>query len=201
VIHEGGIESHTPAARRLAALLALALLAALVVGLGIAGPGAAPALAGTTCANADAGIGDAKAKQLARAVKCLINEDRFERNKRRVRANGMLRTAAAKHNRAMLQGNCWSHKCPGEPALGKRIRQTGYLDGAREWRFGELFGCHTTPQEMVDRWLSKQFGRKQIRRPSYRDIGVAAKKQQVEASNCDDGDEVTYTIVLAYRVP
>ena len=183
----------------MAVLAALALLGALA--LGVTGPGTAPALAGTACANADAGIDDAKARQLARAVKCLINADRVDRNKRRVRANGMLRKAAAKHNRTMFQEDCWSHKCPGELALGKRIRRTGYLDGAREWRFGELFGCHTTPREMVDRWLGKQFGRKQIRRPSYRDIGVAAMRKQVGASSCDDGDEVTYTVVLAYRTP
>jgi uncharacterized protein YkwD len=182
--------------RRVAAWLAAAALA--VAALVAAGPAAGQALAGT-CANADAGIDEATAKQLAKAARCLINEDRAGRDLRRLDSNGKLDEAAGKHNRTMLKQNCWSHDCPGEPDLERRIRNTGYLGGARKWRFAEVFGCDVTAEAMLDEWLASKPTRKRIRDRGYRDIGIAAARAQVVRSNCDGGNEVTYTVVMAKR--
>ena len=171
-------------------IAALALLAA--------GPGAGTALAGA-CAHADDAIDEATAKQLARAVRCLIGEDRRERDLRRLDPNGKLDQAAGKHNRTMLKENCWSHDCPGEPGLERRIKNTGYLDNADKWRFGEVFGCEVTPMAMLDEWTANKPTRRVLRDKGYRDIGIAAARDQVGQSECDGGNEVTYTVVVAKR--
>lgn len=179
---------------------AAGLVAALLLVLAISGPGAEQASAGP-CPNADAGIDEASAKQLATAVRCLINRDRAERDLHQLANDGKLRRAAAKHNAAMLKENCWAHDCPGEPNLGRRIRNTGYLDGARRWSYGENFGCANTPSSMLSTWLQTPFSRSNIRKPEYRDIGVAAARDQVPASECDEGTEITFTAVFARRIP
>ena len=184
-----------------AGVLGASVAALAVLALVLAGPGAERAMAGTECKHADSAISEAKAKQLARALRCLINEDRAARDKGRLRANSDLDRAAALHNNAMIREDCWAHKCPGEPGIQKRIRNSGYLDGASSWRFAELFGCDVTPQAMLDTWLGKDGKRKRLRRSYYRDIGVAAKKDQVPESNCEGSNEVTYTLILAKRSP
>ena len=184
-------------ARATAAWLAAAALAAFAL-LG-AGPGAGQALAGTSCNHADSGIDEATAKQLAKAVRCLINEDRADRDLHRLDSDSRLQEVAGKHNRTMLRVNCWEPTCPGEPPLSKRIKRSGYTDGARNWRYAQVFGCHATPAQMVDTWLSIQFPRAQLRDPGFRDFGVVAARDQVGASDCDDGNEATYTVVLGRR--
>ncbi len=172
-----------------------AAVAALALGYGV------PAAAASTCAHADSGIDDASAGQLANAVRCLINDDRAARDRRRLSDDGKLRRAARRHNKAMLGKNCWSNQCPGEPRLERRIRDSGYLKGARRWSYGEVFGCADTPRAMLSTWLGKNFARGNIRERAFRDVGVAAVRDQVRRSICDEGTEVTFTVVFARRAP
>jgi uncharacterized protein YkwD len=157
------------------------------------------ASAGGKCAHADATIDEASGKQLRKAIICLVNNDRADRDRHVLDPNSKLLEAANKHNKAMKRENCWKHECPGEPSLGKRIRNTGYLDGARRWRYAESFGCSATPNGMMNAWLGDDFTRENLRNRAFRDIGVGVLKDQIGASSCDDGDEVTYTAVLARR--
>jgi uncharacterized protein YkwD len=189
--------SETSIARRWATSLAAALLAALALVAG--GPGAGQALAGSACNHADSGIDEATAKQLAKAVRCLINEDRADRDLKTLDSDSRLQEVAGKHNRTMLRKNCWKPQCPDEPGLAKRIKRSGYTDGATQWRYAQIFGCHTTPALMVDIWLDQQFPRAQLRDGAYRDIGVVAARDQVGQSECDDGNEATYTVVFGLR--
>jgi uncharacterized protein YkwD len=175
--------------------MAGAIAALLLVVLALF-PGRAAAGA---CANAGAGINDASADELAKAVQCLVNADRSQRDIRRLDPNAKLRQAAARHNKAMFDENCWSHDCPGEPSLERRIRNTGYLDGAKRWSFAEVFGCANTPQGMLSAWLERRFQRKSLRDRSYRDIGVAAVRDQVPRSQCNGDTQITFTVVLARR--
>lgn len=155
--------------------------------------------AAAPCPHADAGIDEATAKQHATAIGCLINRDRARHDRGHLANNSKLKTAAGRHNRTMLKKNCWDHDCPGEPGLGRRIRNTGYLDGARSWSYGETFGCATSPKAMLNVWLQNGFARGNIRNPSFKDVGIAAARDQVGASNCDDGNEITFTVVFARR--
>lgn len=183
-------------ARHAAAVGAAALLAALTLLL----VGAPQRAAAADCENADATINAATEKQLRKSLFCLINEKRHQRERRRLDQSDKLQEAARRHNQTMLQEDCWKHKCEGEPPLGKRIRKTGYLDGAREWHFAENFGCAATPRGMLDTWLASDFQRRNLLNPGYEDMGVSAVKEQVSnpPSNCDP-TRVTYTVVLASR--
>jgi uncharacterized protein YkwD len=179
--------------RRVLALAALAAVA--IVALLSGGPGASSAMA--KCANADATIDEATTGELKQAVLCLINDKRHDRNKPRLDKNGRLQKAALHHNHTMLEDNCWKHKCKGEPRLEKRIRRTGYLDGASSWAFAQNFGCALVPQGMLKTWMKSAFTRNNILGP-YEDIGVAAAKETVPSSPCG-ADRVTYTVVFASR--
>ena len=180
--------------RRALALAALAAVA-IVAFLGV-GPGASPAMA-AKCAHADATINEATAAQLRKAVVCLINDKRHDRNKPKLDQNAKLQTAADRHNRTMLRENCWKHKCKGEPRLEKRIRRTGYFDGATRWSFAQNFGCALTPQGMLNVWMDSAFTRNNIL-GRYKDIGAAAAKETVPSSPCV-ANRATYTVVFASR--
>jgi uncharacterized protein YkwD len=181
--------------RRALALLVVAAVAG--VALMSAGLGAAPASA-APCANADATIDEASAGELKQALVCLINDKRHDRGKRKLDNNSKLQKAARRHNDTMLRKNCWSHHCKGEPGLEKRIRKTGYLDGATRWAYAENFGCALTPQGMLNAWMNSSFHRKNLLDRRYKDIGGAASKDLVPSSPCK-GDRVTYTVVFAGR--
>ena len=178
---------------------ALAPIAATVA-MASACLGAAPAAQAAPCANAEATIDQATGKQLRKAVSCVIDKKRVARDRERLDDNGKLEKAAKRHNRTMLDQDCWAHKCSGEPGLGKRVRRTGYLDGARKWRFAQNFGCALTPRGMVDAWREGDFTRRNMLNPGYEDVGVASAKELVSSppSGCE-GDRVTYTVVFAWR--
>ena len=179
--------------RRVLTLATLAALAAAALISG--GPGASSAMA--KCANADATVDEATASELKQAVLCLVNDKRHDRGKPRLDKNARLQKAALRHNRTMLQDNCWKHKCEGEPRLEKRIRRTGYFDGASSWAFAQNFGCALAPQGMLKTWMKSAFTRNNILGP-YEDIGVAAAKETVPSSPCG-ANRVTYTVVFASR--
>ena len=176
------------------------LLAAGVLLAALAGWGPGVSVAGAApCAHANSGIDDATADQLSGAVRCLINKDRKSRDLRKLDSNGKLRSVASKHSRAMFEENCWAHQCQGEPKLERRIRNSGYLDGAKRWSFGEIIGCGDTPKAMLSTWLQNNFARGTVRDRRFRDFGSAAARDQVPSSGCDAGTEITFTVVFARR--
>lgn len=176
-----------------------ALLAATLAALTLLVSGAAAERASAaSCANAEATIGQASVKELRKALACLINDKRSKRDRRKLDTNGKLAEAAKRHNQTMLDQNCWAHKCNGEDGLEKRIRKTGYLNGAHRWRFAENFGCALTPKGMLNAWVDNDFQRRNLLNPAYEDLGVAAAKELVPNSGCV-GDRVTFTVVPAAR--
>lgn len=183
--------------RRALALLGVAGLAALAL---LAADGRIESASAATCANADATIDEASEKELRKALVCLINDKRHKRDRRKLDQSDKLQEAAKRHNNTMLRDDCWEHKCPGEPGLEKRVRKTGYLNGAREWHYAENFGCAETPKGMLDAWTDRDFDRRNMLNPVYDDIGAAAAKDTVPSTDCDEGDpRVTYTVIFASR--
>lgn len=160
-------------------------------------PGAARA---ASCAHADATNAEATLNQLEQAVVCLINQKRHSLDRPRVDRNGKLNHAAARHTRTMLDEDCFRHRCPGEPELGRRIRATGYLDGATKWRYAESFGCKLTPRGMVNAWLERRFHRRNLLKTRYRDIGVGAGRGAPSACSTNPA-LTTFTAVFAWRKP
>jgi uncharacterized protein YkwD len=161
----------------------------------------APASA-TDCAHATDTWATASIDQLERSIGCLVNEKRHDRGKHRLDRNGKLDEAAAKHTRQMIKKDCLSHRCPGEPGLGGRIRDTGYLKGANRWRYAENTGCAATPKAMFNAWFDSSFYRENMLKSTYRDVGIGAAKGVPDVAACDhDQTRTTYTMVFAWREP
>jgi uncharacterized protein YkwD len=168
-----------------------------------AGAGDARAKRGAGCANADAGADTLTNNQIERAILCLVNQERKSRNRDKLRRDGDLDSAAGKHSARMAKDNCFEHKCPGEPGLGKRIKRSGYLDGAERWRYAESLGCSKTAQKMLDAWLADDFNRTNLLSRRYADVGagvVHGSPTLSEPVNCPDTNETgTYTLVFGWR--
>jgi uncharacterized protein YkwD len=181
------------------ALALLGLLVALAASLAVlAGPGASPARAATDCPNANAAPSEATLRELRHSITCLINEKRKRHGLHRVDPNRKLKAGAQAHTDVMLAQDCFLHTCTDEPALGRRIRNTGYNDGARSFQFAEDLGYEHTPKEMIRLWMDSAFDSHNILHGRFRDIGVGVGfGAPVEGVN--DADFVTYTLELAWR--
>jgi uncharacterized protein YkwD len=180
------------------AFLALAGASVLAL-LALAGAAAGSAAAGG-CAHARDTHADASLRQLAKATVCLVNHERAQRDKGRLDENRKLRTAASRHTDKMLAKNCFRHRCPGEPGLEERIRRTGYLNGAKRWRFAENMGCALNPKKMVDLFMTSKFNRRNLLNHVYRDVGAATGKGA--PGGCSHNDDLTtFTVVFAWRTP
>jgi uncharacterized protein YkwD len=160
-------------------------------------PGAPSASAGAGCANAGAEPGEATLRQLKRAVICLVNNKRSSRGKPRLDRNGKLSEAATNHTEKMLAQDCFEHKCAGEPGFGRRVRRSGYPDGADRWKARENLGYAPTPRKMVRAFMNKDASRLNILNENFRDVGIGAG-QGVPVEGKPE-DKVTYTLVLAWR--
>jgi uncharacterized protein YkwD len=157
------------------------------------------------CPNAAAGAETLTNAQIGRAIFCLVNRARRQRDKRQLYKNGDLGKIARKHSARMEEQNCFAHKCPGEPSLGKRVKRSGYPDGARKWRFAENLGCSKTAQGMIDAWLAEEFNKANLLNRKFRDVGVGvvhgSPNPVAPPDGCpeDDSHTATYTLVFAFR--
>ena len=173
---------------------ALALSAALAA-LSLALLGMAPApragALGTDCGpHVDDTTSEATRRQLRRAIGCLINAERTERDRRRVRPNDDLKRIARRHTRAMLAEDCFRHQCPGERPLRTRIERSGYLEDGDRYGYGENLGCAVTPAEMMSVWMdpdsSSPFHKRNILDRRFRHVGIGVGKGVPRGSGCDD---------------
>src|SRR5690242_21214375 len=112
----------SPVGRRAGAVIALAPLTLLIsMALG-ASSGTTSAFA---CAHATDRPHQTSLAKLGKAMQCLVNNKRGKHRLRPLRTNDRLATAARRHTKVMLKEDCFEHRCPGEPPLGKRVKQTG----------------------------------------------------------------------------
>ena len=183
-----------PAGKRIGASLALLTLGA---SLALAtGPGTTAALA--SCPHANSHPHQTSLANLRQAMGCLVNNKRDDHGLSRLKDNGRLARAARRHTKAMLRDDCFKHRCPGEPALGKRIKRSGYLQGAKHYYFAEDIGFDRTPKRMIQRLMNDRYNRRNILNPDFRDIGVGAGWGAPKKSR-DDSKYATYTILFAWR--
>jgi hypothetical protein len=170
-------------------LRAGAALGAGFAALALAGSmGPAATAAGGGCANANESVENLSKGDAARAIICLFNNERTTALDR----NGDLTDAAQFHSDVMRQKECFKHKCNGEPGLFRRVKATGYLNGASDPRVGELiaFGNDKPPADFVDKWLDSSEHRALIKDASFRDAGVGINTQ---------GGNALITAVLGHR--
>ena len=157
-------------ARKLTALLALAVCSALL--------GGTPASAGaaTRCAHADRLPTRATLAQARVATLCLLNRERGRRGLRALRSESRLRSAASGHSRDMAEHDYFAHDTPSGLSVVDRVRRTGYLRHTHAWSVGENIawggGHYATPREIVDMWMHSEGHRANILNPGYREIGI-----------------------------
>jgi uncharacterized protein YkwD len=190
-------ELAAPAGRRVAAVAALALLTlAISLALG-ALPGTTAAFA---CAHATDRPHQTPLAKLGKAMQCLVNNKRHKHQLRPLKNNDRLDTAARRHTKVMLKKDCFKHRCPGEPPLGKRIRQTGYTKGAKRYFYAESLGYHKSPKRAIRKLMQTSFNRKNILGRDWQDIGVGAG-WGAPVKGANDKKLETFTIVFAWRKP
>jgi uncharacterized protein YkwD len=182
---------------RLLPLLAVAAaIALLAAGAGRAGAGEA-VRAGAGCPHAGEPAGQVSIGGLRKAILCLINEERRRHGVKPVGRSRALQEVASRHTKVMIRTGCLAHRCAGEPPLATRIRRSGYLAGAREWRFAENTGCARSAKAMVANWMATTFHRVNILRPSFRDVGVGPSHRHVK-KRCPRGYD-TFSAILGFR--
>ncbi len=147
-------------------------IAGLVLALALAFAAAAPGTAEARC-KASGQPTDEISKQAARkAVRCLVNKERKARD---LKLRGDLSRAAQRHTNYMRKHNCFAHVCLGEADLLKRIKRTGYLDGARSYTYGEVIvkmPQQATPRDAMRLWMNSPGHRILLLSSAYRHIGV-----------------------------
>jgi uncharacterized protein YkwD len=177
-----------------ASVCGLLVLVAVMAGSSSA---AAPA-GGSACPRATAKPGTATASQLRHATLCLINKVRAVQGLPALDLNTDLTRMAKHHTKTMLAEDCLKHKCQGEPALKRRLKKSGYLEGATQWSYAEDLGYESTPKQMVSRWLNTTLDQRNLLNHGYQDVGIGPVLGAADPG-VSDSDFVTYTIDLGSR--
>jgi uncharacterized protein YkwD len=149
----------------------------LIAGLAAALLAASPAQA-APCANADTVPGLANAKQVRQATLCLLNVKRRSHGRPSLRPNAGLALAGRRHARDMVRRRYFAHDSKAGRSFDVRIRNTGYLRGARSGavmgeNLGWASGPLATPRAMVRAWMRSPGHRANILRPAFREVGIA----------------------------
>jgi uncharacterized protein YkwD len=181
---------------------AVGLAACGLLALAALEPARSDAIAGEqTCRNAHKTSAEATLRQLRKAVGCLINVERAERDRRKLRRSDALSKVAKRHTKVMLSKDCFEHVCEGERPLRKRIEASGYVKPGGEYGYGEILGCSQTPAGMVKAWMTSpnRYHRKNILDRKFRHFGIGALKGAPEPSGCKARPPVTYTVIFGWR--
>ncbi|RYZ32094.1 MAG: CAP domain-containing protein, partial [Propionibacteriaceae bacterium] len=108
--------------------------------------------------------------QFETRVISLVNARRTNIGCAALRTNSSLVSAARVHTRRMVRAGSMSHQLPGEPGLGRRIVNAGYLNwsaAAENIAWGA-----STPQRIFNLWMGSSGHRTNIQNCRYRDGGV-----------------------------
>ena len=174
-------------------------LAALTLSVAAA-PAPAAAQAPSACQSGAAMPSPENLDQVRDSVLCLLNRERTRRGLSRLRGNDRLERAATSHSRDMVRRDFFDHVSPGGTSPAARVRQTGYLSGARGWMVGENIAWGTfeyaAAAHVVDVWMHSPGHRANILRDQYRDIGIGIA---LGAPGHDD-EGATYTTEFGTRL-
>ena len=129
-----------------------------------------------SCANAGIAPTQANVEAVARATRCLINEQRRGHHLRRLRRSASLELAARRHAGDMVSRGYFSHVTPAGRSARDRVRQAGYAPRGVSLVVGEDLSWATlanaTPRRTVARWMRSRRHRANILGRSYRHLGV-----------------------------
>jgi uncharacterized protein YkwD len=195
------IEQEKPTWRRLLAAAALgAAGAALLASFAIAERSehsASAARGASPCSSAAEPAAEASPSELRKSIRCLVNEERAVRGLDKVARVKSLKVASQRHARVMVKTDCLAHRCPGEDDLETRLREAGYFNGARMWRYAENTGCGASAEAMIDNWMDSRYHRVNILARKFSEVGVGVVKKPVD-DRCERG-YATFAAVFGDR--
>ena len=88
--------------------------------------------------------------------------------------SGFLKTAAARHARDMAMNNNYNHTGTDGSDVGRRIRDTGYLDGANGWSAAEnIDASRQSARAAFESWKGSPGHCSAMMNPRFEDIGIA----------------------------
>jgi uncharacterized protein YkwD len=152
-------------------------------------PAAAPAAGCAYARSKPALVGPEKA---AKAVVCLVNQERAARGLPDLRANAKLTRSAAGHSRRMAGEDFFLHG-----RLADRLRAAGWARG--HWKASETIGWgmerNSRPQKVVAVWMADPRDRA-VLLSRRTEIGVGVARGLPFASRCHGA---TYTLVVGRR--
>jgi uncharacterized protein YkwD len=153
--------------------------------------------AGDACANATLMPSGSNLATVAEATLCLLNGERADRGLATLRPNDRLQRAALGHGNDMVERRYFAHQGRNGSQPADRIRATGYLSSAGQWRIGENLAWGTgelaTPKAIMAAWMASTGHRANILQPAYREIGFG-----VLAGNPASGDNGGATFVTEF---
>jgi uncharacterized protein YkwD len=170
------------------------VLTGLLVAATLAAAAPAPAAA-ARCAAAGKHPTSASISTVNKATLCLLNAERKKHGLAALKENGDLDSASVKHSRDMVRRHYFEH---GDFAA--RIKQSGYLSGARSWAIGENIawggGSYSTPRSIVSMWMHSPGHRANILSSKFKEIGIGIARGAPQAGQ---SDAATYTTDFGYR--
>ena len=141
-------------------------------------PGAAASRAAAAghCENAGLFGKRLKPRAAAKAIRCLIDEERRKRGLNSLDSQKTLKRAAKKHTKQMLSADCFLHTCPNEAELVGRVTSAGYLPCECSWSVGENIAWgqrkYGSPAAIIAAWMASPPHREMILMGSMRDVDV-----------------------------
>jgi uncharacterized protein YkwD len=113
-----------------------------------------------------------------RAVVCLVNTERIERNRRPLDIDSRLVLAGTRHATDMVARDYFSHFTPAGADIVDRLRRVGYLPDRGWWMAGEVLAWgvfwRATPRATVDAWFDSPPHKEALLEPGFREIGAGA---------------------------
>src|SRR4051812_25431707 len=113
-----------------------------------------PVASALACANEQAHPGAVSAGVYARAVECLVNEQRAGAGLRALAHDGRLARAARRYSSEMVRERFFDHVSPDGSTLGQRARAAGYSGGTLGETLGWGTGELATPRAIVAAWIA-----------------------------------------------
>jgi uncharacterized protein YkwD len=172
---------------------------------------AAPARPATSIparSSADCPGSDAQPSQITLALEreallCLINRERMQRALRSLRPNARLGHAARSQSLDMVRHSYFDHRRRGRPGFVARIRETGYLSGARGWLVAEnlAWGVDSAASaaSIVEGWMQSGEHRRNILESGFRNLGVGIARGSPDGHRYGSRAAITATADFGVR--
>jgi uncharacterized protein YkwD len=144
-----------------------------------------PARLDVPCLHARSAPNEATADELARAVLCLVNQERARHRLGALPSRPILRRVAQQHARDMVSRDYFAHSTPDGRSYRDRIRLAGYYrKPAIRFLAGEniawVAGASGTPQAVVSTWMRSRAHRAEVLRRRFRHAGVGVVRDLPE---------------------